>query len=840
MAKDNGNGSVTVVSGDTLSAIAKKYYSSYGYSSWSSYMSFLASRNNIKNVNLIHVGQVIWLSSSGGSTGSTTKPTARKIVTNLTLGQNALSEREVIAEWDYAYESQTDHYVLKWWYSYGTGKYYQVNDQTSKFTYATYSVPTIPGIALEKMKVSVTVTPVAKTKTENNKEVPLWSGEECSRVLYAYKNNSPSDTPSAPDVEIEDYKLTAKVTNVPDTVTEVEFVVNRDNSTYKTNVVRVFSNQATYTITIEAGGNYKVRCRYINDNGIGEWSPWSGESKTKPNAPSGINTCRAESETSVYLSWDTVENATSYDLEYAEKREYLEGSNQTSTETGIKSTSYIMSGLESGKEYFFRLRAVNSQGESAWTDIVSVIVGTEPAAPTTWSSTTTVITGETLTLYWVHNSEDGSAQTKANVELTIDGVTSYYEIDTSSEDENEKTMHYAVGTSGFVEGATILWRVQTAGATKTYGDWSVQRTVKVYAPPTVSMNLLDHNGAEITTLMTFPLIVSISSGPKTQTPVGYHISIVANSQYETRDNIGLLKIVNEGEEVYSKYIDSSLYDKALEISAGDVYFANNITYTVRCVLSMDSGLTGEDSRNFTVGWDEIEYAPNAMVFIDNNDLTADVMPYCEDSDGVLMEDVALSIYRREFDGSFTEIITNLVNSRSQYITDPHPALDYARYRIVARSNTTGSVGYYDLPGVLVGEKAVVIQWNETWKPYESTENPNYQKPWFGSMLKLPYNIDVSESNTIDTSLVEYIGRKHPVSYYGTQVGQTQSWSVEIPKTDIETIYALRRLSVWMGDVYIREPSGSGYWANISVSFSQRHLDTTIPVKFSITRVAGGM
>ena len=42
---------------------------------------------------------------------------------------------------------------------------------------------------------------------------------------------------------------------------------------------------------------------------------------------------------------------------------------------------------------------------------------------------------------------------------------------------------------------------------------------------------------------------------------------------------------------------------------------------------------------------------------------------------------------------------------------------------------------------------------------------------------------------IDKSLVEYIGRKHPVSYYGTQVGQTQTWSVEIPKTDTETIYA---------------------------------------------------
>ena len=68
MAIDNGNGSVTVVKGDSLSAIAKKYYKQYGYSTWNSYMSFLAERNNITNVNLIMIGQIIWLTTSGGST----------------------------------------------------------------------------------------------------------------------------------------------------------------------------------------------------------------------------------------------------------------------------------------------------------------------------------------------------------------------------------------------------------------------------------------------------------------------------------------------------------------------------------------------------------------------------------------------------------------------------------------------------------------------------------------------------------------------------------------------------------------------------------------------------
>ena len=832
MAKDNGNGSVTVVKGDTLSAIASKYYKQYGYSSSASYLNFLVERNDITNKNLIYIGQVIWLSGS-----SSTKPTSSSTnrVTNLKVGQLANSEREVLASWTWGKHSTTDHYLVKWMYSWGAGVYKTV-EQTTKDRCDTYTPPSYA------TKVSATVTPIATTYKSGDKDIARWTASESTRVLYQYSSNAPSDTPSAPDVEIEDYKLTVKLSNIPDGVTKVQFQIVKDNSssTYKSATVNVTSNYAAYTVTIAAGGNYKARCKYINNNGESGWSSWSGESGTKPNAPSKIKTYRAESETSVYLEWGAVDNATSYDIEYAEKKEYFDGSNQTSTQTGIDTTTYILGGLETGKEYFFRVRAVNENGESGWTSAVSVIVGTEPAAPTTWSSTTTVITGEPLTLYWVHNSEDGSDQMKANIELTIDGVTSYHEVDTSSEEEEDKTMHYAIDTKGYIEGVTILWRVQTAGATKKYGEWSVQRTIKVYAPPTLSFNIFDSTDSEVENILSFPLIIKGEAGPSTQTPVGYHLTIKSNTYYETVDNIGILKIVKEGDEVYSKYIDSSSYELSVTLSAGDIDLSNNASYTVKCVLSMDSGLTGEDSRDFTVGWSDAEYEPNAEISIDTTDLTTLIMPYCDDGYGDPVENVTLSVYRREFDGSFTEIITDVPNDIGRFIIDPHPALDYARYRIVARSETTGAISYTDLPGIPIGEKAVVIQWDETWQPYEHSDYPTDQIPWSGSMLKLPYNIDVSESNKLDVSLVEYIGRKHPVSYYGTQVGQEQSWNVDIPKTDKETIYALRRLSIWMGDVYIREPSGSGYWANISVSFSQKHLDTIIPVKFSITRVAGGM
>ena len=225
---------------------------------------------------------------------------------------------------------------------------------------------------------------------------------------------------------------------------------------------------------------------------------------------------------------------------------------------------------------------------------------------------------------------------------------------------------------------------------------------------------------------------------------------------------------------------------------------------------------------------------------DGTSTGGDEVLFYEVQNGTLVDNVNLSVYRREFDGSFTELGRGLDNSKNTFITDPHPALDYARYRIIAMSNETGAISFYDVPGVPVNGKSIVIQWDEQWSMFDAnTEDELVEPPWAGSLLKLPYNIDVSDKYGVDRELIEYAGRKRPVSYYGTQLGETSTWSVKIEKDDEETLYALRRLAIWAGNAYVREPSGSGYWASVSVSFSQTHNELIIPVTLDITRVEGG-
>ena len=748
MATENGNGTVTVQKGDSLWSIASKYYKTYGYTSLNKYLYYLGEINNIEVYKdssgdlraFVSPGDVIKLTDSATTGGVNNLATEAVPSTTVTIKRFGIqtNKKTLFVEWMFDKAEQTDHYEVRWYESWDLQGIARPTDHSNvKYLYDEYTPPD-EVCNSPTGNVSVCILPVSKTykvkKADGSEEEAeyfkgYWS-TITDKVRYYYSSRSPVDTPSAPSVEIKDGTLTAWLDDIPDSIPYVDFKVckmdNRSivNESWKTGGAVVRANSASYSWPVEIGYQYKVCCRYSNPGGSGEWSNWAEAGGTIPSASPGFTDYRALTETEVFLMWAEAIGADSYDLEYATDAMYFDQSGDVRSISGIENTAYIVTGLESGKEYFFRVRAVNDAGPTGWIGPVSVTIGTEPAAPTTWSSTTTVISGEELVLYWVHNSEDGSSQIKAEIELTIDGRTSTVELDTSSEEDDDKTMFYAINTGGYVEGAEILWRVRTAGATKTYGEWSVQRTVTVYAQPTLSIDV-------DSTLTSFPLYIHGDAGPRSQTPIGYHISIKSNEYYETYDRIGNEMIVTDGQEVYSKYIDTSR-QLSIALSAGDLDLQNNVTYTLTVTVSMNSGLTAEDTRSFTVRWRDEIYEPNAEISYNAKSYSMLIRPYCKDRYGNLVDNVTLSVYRREFNGKFTEIITGLNNRRGTYITDPHPALDMARYRIVAISETTGSVNFCDLPGHPIGESAIIIQWDDKWRTFDSVDEISALPAWSGS------------------------------------------------------------------------------------------------------------
>lgn len=887
----------TVKKGETLSGIAAQHGVTY---------QFLAKINNIPDPNKIYVGQVIILAevsapSSGGSGGSggSSSSTNSNMAVIKHFGLQSNTDRTVLVSWSWS-KSNTKEYEIYWAYDTGDGIWFTGSESVieNKGAYVCHSSYTAPNNAT---KVRFQVRPISTTHKVNDKDTSYWTAQWSTAKDYYFSSNPPT-TPAAPTVTMDELKLTAELQNLDVNAKEIEFqIVKDDSSVFKTGTATIKTNSASYSCTATIGSEYKVRCRSKRDSLYSDWSEYSTPVRTPSGAPSGITTCRADSKTSVYLAWNKANGADTYDIQYA-TAENLFNSNDVHTINGITSLNYIVTGLESGETYYFRIRGVNAQGESGWTSLGQTVLGQPPSAPTTWSSTTTAMLGETVYLYWMHNTQDGSKEKNAKLEYSIDGNVKTIEIlnnDFINEDAQTNS-HWTIRLSQggtYREGAVLEWRVRTCGVTDEYGPWSMKRRVDIYAPPTLSTRVVDVSGENLDIVKSFPFYIRGDAGPNTQTPIGYYVSIYSNDTYETVDDIGNIKMVSSGDEVYSKFYDTT-DDLVLELTASSIDLQNNASYTVHSTVTMDSGLTAESTDTFTVYWEDMVCTPNAEISVDPETLSAHIRPYCEvygytyylvkynsstgkyvrtnttiaettgisvdgvlttdgeivyrndngtyfsvlESDtGVLVEGITLSVYRREFDGSFIEIGSGLSNTRNTFVTDPHPSLDYARYRIVATSDDTGAVNYADIPGYVVGEKAVVIQWDETWSEFDARGEDIYEKPvWSGSMVKLPYNIDVSDSNTSDVSLVKYIGRTRPVSYYGTQIESTSTWNVDIAKEDKNTLYALRRLAMWMGDVYVREPSGSGYWANISISFSQTHCETVIPVTINITRVEGGI
>lgn len=772
-------------------------------------------------------------------------------VTGLHVGKQAGADDTFFAAWSWN-GSNLDKFYYLWFYITSDGLQYQDGgyDSSSVDKYTKLVLYNAPSNAIA---IRCAVRPISETYKVNDTEVSYWNAWYKWSSWYYLKDNFAPATLSAPDVEIDKLKLTATIDNIDDVrCDQVQFEVYSGTKKVKSGTASVTTARAIYTCTISVGNDYRVRCRPINVIGkkklYGDWSDYSSSAATIPAAPKSITSLKALSSTSIEIKWDSVTNATSYKIEYTTDKSYFDTNTSAVSSVTIEvGTTAQVTGITSGSEYFFRVAAVNKTGESSWTAISSVILGKAPIAPTTWSSTTTATIGDPLNLYWVHNSEDGSSQTYAQLEIRVGGSEATGTVTTiknsTEEDEKDKTSVYAIDTTKYSEGTKIVWRVRTRGVLDSYGEWSILRTIDVYAKPNCYVNVLDKDLSALDTLVTFPFTINAVTYPDTQTSLGYYVAIISKDQYVGADYLGNEKTIKVGDVVFSKYLNSS-EDLDLEILPSMVTLQDGMDYTISVTAYMDSGLNATGTVDLSVSYSEesTDYRElSASVLYDEQTYTTSVNPQCLNSRGraIQVDNISLAVYRREFDGTFTELATGITNTVDEFVADPHPALDYARYRVVATSTSTGAVTYMDVPGYPIKCYKAILQWDEAWVDFNTAEPAALaERPWSGSLIALPYNIDVSDNSDPDTTLINYIGRSFPIAYYGTQVGSTSTWNMDVPITDEDTLYALRRLQRWMGDVYVREPSGSGYWANVKVSFSRKHTELVMPVTLNITRVEG--
>lgn len=819
--------------------------------------------------------------TSGSKTSGSTNT-----VKNLKVALQNGTDRLVYATWTWP-KKHTDHYRVVWRYYTGNnvgfiGSESDEAGSTSGSVRATYTAPS------NAVRVMCTVTPVAKTytKKKNKKTVTVsyWKATAKS-ATYGFKNDTTPAVPSVPSVSISAPNTIKAELSVTDANTkQVEFEVVYDGvKRYKIGTAGVSKQYTSHIWGIVTGHTYRVRARGVYNSKIkSAWSDYSSEVKTTPPAPKKFISHNITNENTIYLEWAASNGATGYTVEYTTSKNFFDRVSSISS-VSVSINSAFIQQLDTGTTWWFRVKATNDQGSSGWSPLYSVVLGVPPTAPTTWTETATGVVGDTVHFYWMHNAEDGSSQTNAQVEIAVgdgawervtptyistnEGEASYLTYQTfltTSEnlidslganvlDSDGNIVSTEVYTS-YAEGTVIRWRVRTKGVVGSsepeadygFSPWSTERSLTLYGRPSVGLVVTDDETSDtgVDSFSSFPIYVKATANPAVQNAISWNISVVANESYTAYDETGIEVAVSAGNEIYSEHISGNGENTLVYIfDASNIDFETNISYTITVRVAMSSGMTAESSQDILIDWTASELWPNAEVSVDSELLCAYIRPFCTDDEDNYIENVTLSVYRRDYDGRFTKLITDVPNTGETVFTDPHPSLDFARYRVVAKSTATGQIGYYDLPGEEVGETAIIIQWDEAWSSFNVPSGDGdglADSAWAGSVVKLPFNIKVSETTAIDKNLVEYIGRSAPVSYYGTQLGVSGSWSSEFPATDIDTRYALRRLQAWPGDAYVREPNGVGYWASVEVSFNKDYNNLLIPVTINVTRVEGGI
>ena len=766
-------------------------------------------------------------------------------VQNVSVGIVQGEDRRVFVQWKDKKSSKTDSYEYDW--EYNDGKRWLPGSSGS----ASVSEAGIGGGWYRNewnapdyaTKARARVRPVAKKHKVGKNNKAYYSSGWSKR----YEHDFSSDKMPVPDVEVEldedGVTVTVKVKSddADCNYCDIEWYNGSKKVSGKNDYP--CDGEASYKMTMALGANWKFRARVRSTKnttkGVSDWSGW--ETLTaKPSAPTKA-AAEAVSSDGAKVTWNAAAGASTYTVErVADDSAYFNSNpDEVISVDGIVGTVFMPTGMETGHRWYFRVRAVNDSGESGWSNITDTVLATEPEAPTTFDTEAAFIVGDTVRLRWTHNCEDGSEQSIAEIELKIGSDTRVITV-------NGSDLFYDLSLEGFLDGSAVEWRVRTKGVHPNWSPWSATRSFSVYERPTLMCVAMRQDGTPLdgeTPLLSYPLSVRLDASGGGNEVSGYHIAIVSASETEYMDDYGENIVVAAGETVFDA--DFGVQDDpfTVDLQASDGLFLRDVTYYyIIADVSMQSGLRAVSGPyNFTVDFDAEVPDPDAEIWFDTESLSASITPACyaDDEEGMqtdtLVEGVTLSVLRVSQDGTVTMLQRGIPNDGTMAVIDPHADFGECWYRVIAIDTATG-VSAVQEAYAASPHQTCCIQWDERFVTAPVADETDDEALEFaGTRIDGLYNLEFEESGSVQSEDIEYIGRKFPVSYYGTQKGYTATYQLEFPKEDTQTYRKARQLQGLLDDVYIREPSGVGFWAHCSSVRLSRSFDS-MSVKLTVEAV----
>jgi titin len=238
---------------------------------------------------------------------------------------------------------------------------------------------------------------------------------------------------------------------------ETGFRIERStNGTSFTQIATTGANTATYSNTGLTGATlYYYRVRATNTAGDSAFSN-TASATTLVSIPAAPKALTITASSQINLAWtDASTNETGFRIERS-----TDGTSFTQlTTTGANTTTYTNSGLTEGTLYYYRVRATNTAGNSAYSNTVSATTTISIPPP---SDLTAAVTSNGIVLTWLDktSNESGFYIERAS------GTTSFTRIATVGANATSFT------NSSVVIGVTYRYRVQayTSVAASVYSN----------------------------------------------------------------------------------------------------------------------------------------------------------------------------------------------------------------------------------------------------------------------------------------------------------------------------------------------------------------------------------
>lgn len=195
-------------------------------------------------------------------------------------------------------------------------------------------------------------------------------------------------------------------TSSAETGFEIQVSPDLSFSTITTSATATTGEASKSVSGLTGSTNYYARVRAVRaaNSNISEWAVsaqfTTAAGGSAPTAPSSVGYTSIVLN-GVTVTWvDASSDETGFDVEIYDDAGFTSLVDSTTVAADV--TSYAFTGLTTDTSYWARVRAVNTYGNSAWTDGAEVFVGAIPIAPSGVGFTSVTATGFTVT--WTDNS----------------------------------------------------------------------------------------------------------------------------------------------------------------------------------------------------------------------------------------------------------------------------------------------------------------------------------------------------------------------------------------------------------------------------------------------------